>query len=280
MHFSVSFAGIMTSLLPLTLLAQAPRNHLYDKLQLNASATLLIYSTDLRIDPDSGNGTTVNVESSLGLETTNLRPRLDGRLRLGRRHELEAGFQWATRSSQKVLGDTLTIGDSTFAAGLRVAVNLTTSQAFLAYRFAILAKERTQLGIGVGIGAILMHEDIDALAGTTSGGPDTAIVQFSHEKTFPWPTFSAGTYGRFRLGTRWYVGADARGVYLKIREFTATIFEGGGTVSYFFSNGVGAELGYTINAYSVALDHNEWSDFSGKLKYTCQGVRAGIIIVL
>ena len=192
MRYSVPLAGLSAALLPLSLLAQEPQNHLYDKFQLAASATLLIYSTDLRIDPDSGGGTTINLESALGLETTNLQPRIAGRLRLGKRNELEAGFQWATRSSEKVLGDSLVIGDTTFAAGLRVAANMTTSQVFLAYRFAFMARERTQLGLGVGVGAILMHEDIDALAGTTHGGPDTAIAQFSDEKTFPWPTVSVG----------------------------------------------------------------------------------------
>jgi hypothetical protein len=253
---------------------------MYDKLQLSGSATLLIYSTNLRIDPDSGSGTTINIESGLGLETTNLQPRIAGRLRLGKRNELEVGFQWATRSSEKVLTDTLVVEDTTFAAGLHVAVNMTTSQAFLAYRFAFMARDRTQLGLGVAVGAILMHEDIDALAGTTTGGPDTAIARFSDEKTFPWPTFSVGLYSRFRVGGRWYVDADARGVYLKIKDISATIFEGGVGIRYFFSNTVGAELGYDVGAYSVALGRNDSIDFSGKLKYVVQGVRAGFIIAL
>ena len=157
---------------------------------------------------------------------------------------------------------------------------MTTSQAFLAYRFAIMARERTQLGVAIGIGAILMHEDIDALAGTTSAGTDTTIAQFSHEANVPWPTVSVGLYGRFRVGDRWYLDADARGVYLTIDDVSASIFEGGGAVKYFFSNTVGAELGYSIGAYSVSLSQNDLIDFSGKLKYLAQGVRAGIIVVL
>jgi hypothetical protein len=264
----------------LSLRAQASRKHLYDNRQLSPSATLMIYSSDLRIAPDSGSGTTINVETGLGLETTNLQPRVAGRFRLGKRNEIELGFQWATRSSEKTLMDTLVVGDTTFAAGLRVAIRMTTSQPFLAYRFAFMARERTQLGLGVGIGAILMHEDIDALTGTTAGGQDTTITQFSHEKTVPWPTFSVGLFGRFRVGNHWYVDADARGVYLKIQDISASIFEGGGAVKYFFSDTFGAELGYDIGAYSVALGRNDRIDFSGKLKYLVQGVRVGVIFAL
>jgi hypothetical protein len=150
MRFPARLAGLSAALVPLSLCAQAPRNHMYDKLQLSGSATLLIYSTDLRIDPDSGSGTTINIESGLGLQTTNLQPRVAGLFRLGKRNELELGFQWATRSSEKVLTDTLVVGDTAFAAGLRVAIKMTTSQAFLAYRFAFMARERTQLGLAWG----------------------------------------------------------------------------------------------------------------------------------
>ena len=83
-----------------------------------------------------------------------------------------------------------------------------------------------------------------------------------------------------QVGGRWYVDADARGVYLKIQDISATIFEGGVGVKYFFSNTVGAEFGYDVGAYSVALGRNDSIDFSGKLKYLVQGVRAGLIIAL
>lgn len=268
-------------LLPAALRAQsvwpAP-NHLYDKWQLGASATLMIYSTTLRIDPDGGgDGTVIDAEDILGLDRTNIQPRLSARFRMGRRHELEAGWQWAQRSSDKVLADTIYIRDTSFAAGLRVQTKFNTNNLFLTYRYAFTAKENTQIGIGFGLGAIFLDEQIHAIAGATDGGPDTTIVQYTQKESFPGPTASLGLFGRFRLGNRWYLDADARALYVKISNVKATVFEGGVGVKYWFVDNFGAEVGYSVGSYNVTLTRDgTLVDLSGKIKYSNQGIRLGV----
>lgn len=265
---------------PAALLAQsgytAP-NHLYDKWQLSASGTLMLYSTSLRIDPDGdGEGTEIDAEDVLGLEATNFEPRLAGRWRFGHRHELEAGWQWADRNSSKTLVDTIFIKDTSFAAGLRVNAKFNTNQLFLTYRYAFVAKEKSQIGLGVGLGAIFLDERIEALAGAT-GGTDTVTVSYAQEESFPGPTASFGLYGRFRIGNRWYLEPDARALYLKISNVKATVFEGGLAAKYWFSDDFGAEVAYGIGAYSVTLTRDgTLVDLSGKIKYTNQGIRFGL----
>lgn len=257
------------------------RNHLYDKFQIGVSGTLMLYGTEIRIDPEGeGDGTTIDAEQVLGLESSNLEPRINARFRMGKRHELEAGWQWADRSSEKVLTDTIFIKDTSFAAGLRIATEFNTSQLFLTYRFAFTAKENTQIGFGVGLGAIFLDEKIEAVAGATSGGADTAIVRYSQEESFPGPTGSLGLYGRFRVGEKWYLEADARALYLKISNIKATVLEMGLAARYYFNNTIAAELGYTGGYYSVTLTRDgDLVDLSGKIKYTANGIRAGMIIV-
>ncbi len=254
------------------------KNHLYDKWQVIGSGTFLIYGTDIRIDPDNGDGTTIDAENTLGLESTNFEPRLAGRWRMGRRHELEVGFQWADRNAEKVLADTIVIGDTSFAAGLRVRSKLNTSQAFLNYRFAFMARENTMLGATVGLGPIFLSESIEAMAGATAGGPDTTIRQFSQEKSLVGPVASLGAFGRFRVGDRWYIEADARGLYLSVSNVKAEVVEVGGVVRYFFSDKWGGELGYGGGWYQVTLSRDgKLVDASGTVKYSVQGIRAGVI---
>ncbi len=66
-----------------------PRSHLYDRFQATASGTLLVLGTKIRIDPDTGEGTEIDLEDNLAIGSTTLQPRLALRWRPGRRHELE-----------------------------------------------------------------------------------------------------------------------------------------------------------------------------------------------
>ena len=91
---------------------EVPRSHLYDKFQVSASGTLLVLATKIRIDPDSGEGTEIDVGDNLGIGSTTLQPRLALRWRPGRRHEIEGGYQWAKRSGEAVLQDTIVFRDT------------------------------------------------------------------------------------------------------------------------------------------------------------------------
>jgi hypothetical protein len=257
---------------------EVPRSHLYDKFQASASGTLLVLATTIRIDPDSGEGTEINLGDDLGVGSTTLQPRLALRWRPGRRHELEGGYQWAKRSGETVLQDTIVFRDTSYAAGLRVNSEAGTSQMFLTYRYAFMAKERTQIGAALGIGVIFLRETITATAGATAGGPDTAIAQFSREGNVNGPTASIGGYGRFQLGDRWYLEPDLRALYLKIDNIKARVLELGAAGRYFLSDKVGLELGYGLGFYRVDIQGtNNFAGINrtGKISYTVNGWRLG-----
>jgi hypothetical protein len=261
--------------------AQTSRNHLYDRYQASASGTLLVLGATIRIDGEN-RGTELSIEDDLGLERSTLQPRLAFRWRPGQRHELEASYQWATRENGRVLTDTIVVRDTTFAAGLRINSSFGTSQAGLTYRWAFTAKENSQIGLGVGLGVIFLRTTIEALAGTTTGGPDTAIVQRSSTADLNGPVGSLGVYGRWRLGDRWYLDSDIRGIYVKISNLRAGVLEAGLAGRYFFSDKFGAELGYGLGIYAVRLDREGTGeegfagiDVAGKIRYNVNGVRIG-----
>jgi hypothetical protein len=271
---------------PIRLGAQGLENRLYPKFELDVDGTLLRLSETIRIDPEGGGeGTEINVEDVLGASRTTVQPRAAFRWRPGRRHELEVGFVRAVRSAERTLADTIDFRDTSFAAGARINSNIRTSQLFLNYRFAFTAKENTQIGFGVGLGAIFLRTEIDALAGATGGGTDTATVQYGDSSSFTAPVGSVGIYGRFRVGNRWYLEPDLRGMYLKIQNLKAGVIELGFAGRYFFSNTIGAELGYSLGWYKVTLERTADGsgvfgiDVTGKVKYTVNGLRGGVVFV-
>ena len=253
-------------------------SHLYDRFQVSFSGTLLVLGTTIRIDPDSGEGTEFSPGDDLGVGSTTLQPRLALRWRPGRKHELEGGYQWAKRSGETVLRDTIVFRDTAYSAGLRVSSTSGTSQMFLNYRYAFKADDRTQIGAALGLGLIFLRQEITATAGATTGGPDTAIVQYSRKGDINGPTGSIGGYGRFRLGERWYLESDLRAIYLKIDNIKAGVIEAGLAGRYFLSSKVGLELGYNLGFYQINIESsNNFAsiDRTGKIRYTVNGWRAG-----
>jgi hypothetical protein len=278
---SLLFASLLLASLATPLAGQTVRNHLYNKFEIGAHFTDVILGSTIRVNGPQGEGTDVDAEDDLGLSKNTFQPRFDVRWRPGRRHELELGYQFARRSGDRTLNKDIEFGDTTFAAGLTVRSRLNTDQAFLTYRFAFTAKEKTQIGVGVGLGALLFDTGIDALASAASGGQADS-VSYSATSSLVGPTASLGVYGRFLLGKAWYLEADLRGVKVAIDRFDAKVVEGGVGARYFVSSRVGIEGGYGIS--SITVDIAPKSDTSrsasGKIGYSIQHLRLGLVYAL
>ena len=281
----LTLGGALTILSSGVAFAQDLDPRLYPKFDLNASGTLLLLGETIRIDPDSGTGTEIDAEEVLGVSGTSFQPRAALRWRPGRRHELEISFQRAVRSSgERVITRDIVFNDTSFTAGLRLDAGLRTTQSTLTYRYAFRVRPESQIGFGVGIGAIFLQTDLDAVGGVTAGGADSTIVPYSSSRELTAPTASLGLYGRTQLGQQWYGEADLRGLYVKVDNFKAVVGELGAAVRRFFSDKVAAELGYTLGLYTITIERKDsgeglLGDVSGKIKYSVSGFRAGVVFL-
>jgi hypothetical protein len=246
---------------------------------------VVVLGSNIRVDGSQGSGTDVSGEGKLGLPRQKFQPRASLRWRPGRRHELEIGYQMARRSGDKTLADSLVFDDSTYQAGANIHTIFNTDQAFLTYRYAFIAHERTQIGFGVGLGAFFFKLGIDALV-DGSGGGQTDSVAFNRSVNFVGPIGSLGLYGRFLSGQHWQFEADLRGIAIKVDRFKAAVGEGSGAVRYYVSRTVGIELGYGISAVKVEIGPkaNAAPDApgikAGKIKFNLQNIRLGMVISL
>jgi len=258
-----------------------PTSHLYDRYQFTVSGTQVWLGSTVRVDRSDGTPGTEFEPEDVGAANHIWEPRLAVRWRWGggRRHELELGYLFARTSGSRVLADTIRFSDTTFAKGLRVNSALKSDQGFLTYRYALHVAERSQLGLAVGLGALFLNLDLDAIAGATSGGPDTAIVPFGAAKGTTGPIGSLGFYGRWQVGDQWYVEGDARALYLKVDRKSATVYEASAAARYFVSRRVGFELGYGLTWIKATLDHRpNGKGFAGQLKYALQNARLAVVV--
>jgi hypothetical protein len=274
-----ALAIILGLVMPGRLVAQGVPNHMYDKFEVSAGAADVILNSDIQINGSAGNvGTEINLDD-LGISQSAFAPAVGIAWRPGRRHQLSLGYLYISRNGDKVLTKDIEFEDTTFTAGLQVKTKFSAPEMALSYRFAFMAKERTQLGFQVALGALFFSVDIDALAGITGGGADTTDVTYSAGKSLVGPTAALGLYGIFRVGDRWYIGANAGVLGASISNISVTNWVAGADVRYFFARQWGAAAGWSINAIKISSsgDGQGWIDLSGSIKYNFQALRAGII---
>ena len=253
---------------------------LYDKYQFDLSLTTVILNADIRVDSEGGRGTDIDAEDDLGLPTTRFQPRGAFRWRPWHSHEFEIGYQFVRRDGDIALGRTINIGDQTYETGLQVDTKLDTDQLFLNYRWALIAKERTQMGLGVGAGILFIDIGVDGTANV-----DTSQVGLETSKSLKAPIGSIGVFGRFLAGTRWHFGVDARYVQVSIgRLDPARVFEAGGSARFYIKKWIGLEAGYGLSAVKLDIAERtkrsgEKGIFSGQIKYSLQSARFGVVFV-
>ena len=273
---------LLAAFLPGRVEAQGTVNHLYDKFTFGASVADVIISSDIRIDNSNGDAGTEVGLGDLGISKNAFAPAFGISWRPGKRHELQLNYVYISRSGTKTLTDTIYFADTSFAAGVTLDTKFHAPTLGLAYRFAFMAKENTQIGFQVGLGALFFDLDLNALAGATGGGSDTTRVTYSTGKGLTGPTASLGLFGNFRAGERWILGLNAGAIGAKISNITATTWTGAVDAKYFFNNHWAAAAGWNINGIKVSSegDGEGFIDLNGSLKYTYQVFRIGVIYAL
>lgn len=265
---SVAFCLVVA--LPLEAQLPAP-SHLYDRLQFTVSGTQVWLGSKVRVDANDGSPGTEFDGGDVGAGNRIWEPRLALRWRLGRRSEFELGYLFARTSGSRVLGDTIRFADTAFARGMEVHSKLKSDQAFLTYRYAFYAADRSQIGFAVGLGALFFDINLR--------NADTALVPINASTDAIGPTGSLGLFGRWQVGDRWYIESDARGLHGKIDRITATVYEAGAAARYFVSPHAGFELGYGLTWIKVDVDHRPNArGFAGLLQYSLQNARLAVVL--
>jgi hypothetical protein len=226
--------------------------------------------TKLRIDSKSGNlGTTIDLESLLGLNTNT--QSFTGAIawRPHRRHLLTVGYYGLRRSNSKSISRDITIGDSTWTLGTTVTADMNTEYATLVYRWSPILTSRVSAGLSLVIPVVFASSSLTAQAQNI-----TAKVNESNSITVPIPL--PGAHATVRLAKPLYL--DGHFQYLNITVFGigANVINWAGTVHYYPIRQLGIAVGITGDRTTIKGDAGNWN---GKLEYDVLGVGAYLTYV-
>jgi len=278
--------AVLAGVSPQALAAQdstAFTNHLYDKLSVVVDFTTVLNRSNARVDGSNGEpGTTLDFKSLLGISGTVIQPALGLRWKPGRHTELDLGYQFINANGARSFADTLYIGNDTVSGNIDANTKLGSSNATLQFKYSLWAAERHNIGLAVGLGAIFFDLKFDATADGCSG-PNCSSGSLNTDKSFTGPTASLGAFGQWRVGDRWYVGGDARGLGAHVDRFKFSVFEGDANARYFVSNRWGLGLAWYYTNVTVNVEPKSGgaveNSFVGKVAYNYSSFRLGGIFV-
>jgi hypothetical protein len=258
-------------------------NHLYDKFQVQLAFAMVTDRSDVRVDASDGSfGTTLSFGDILGISGASAQPAIGLRWKPGRRTEFDLGYQFLNSSGENSIDTTLVIGDDILSGDIDLKSDLRSDDASFQFKYSIWAKDKVNAGLAIGFGAILFDMKFDGTAGACSGSNCVDSTLSVHKK-FTGPTATLGAFGQWRVGDRWYVGADARGIVARVDRFDFSIFEGNLGGQYFLSNRWGLGLSWYYTDVSVGIEDIEApsdaaaDDLIGKVTFSYSSIRLGVV---
>jgi hypothetical protein len=191
-----------------------------DRFNLRAGFLFATHSTIARVDSDQlGVGTLVDLETDLGLEPSTRDARVDGYVRLGRRHRIRAGYISLERGANVQLERQIQWGDEVFSVSATVASRAALTLVPVNYRFSVVKSDRVDVGLSAGVFALFADAAISA--------PELGVAE-AESADFPLPVLGADVDvalapGLFLLGGFEYFGLNVEGVDGAWSELRAAI---------------------------------------------------------
>jgi hypothetical protein len=188
---------------------------------------------------------------------------VDTTWRVGKRHQLKLAYTKLTRESQgKTLSRTFTWNDKRFSAGLSASSTLGTNMTSGYYRFALVQKERFEIGPAVGVGYLTLTAGIKASGNLTLPGSPTQVAQLDESGSYGHITGDVGAYVNAWASTR----AVVRGDFLYVAAFGGTVTDSRLSLDYYVTTHVGLGVQYKYNKFSYDKDVQKAS-LGGDLTY-------------
>ena len=193
-----------------TLRAQEPAQR--ERAAVSLGAFISRPATEARVDSDSGQGTDLNLEDDLGLQSSTTIARLDGHWWLSRRNRLDFSAFSYNRDGTRTINKTINFGDRTFAINTVVNTEHSLDIAKAAYTFAPVIKERGFVGLTAGL---YVAQTMLSLSEATLGTAQT------EDLTAPLPVI--GVRGQYAITDRIKLRGCARGVRNRYRRCVGSL---------------------------------------------------------
>jgi len=228
-----------------------------------ASIMLGAFVTDrqssTRLDSDAGDGTDIDMEDDLGLESSTNVARLGGYVWLGKRHRLDGSYFDLSRSATVPVQETIEFGDETFPINTVIETQSDLTIIKADYTFAVLARDRGWLGVTAGL---YIAETTLSLSQATLGRAETEDV------TAPLPVF--GLRGDYAINDRITLRGAAQVFAFEADDVDGRFSDFYVGADYGFGKRMAVGLAY--NRVSMSLGAVEDRGFDARLDWGYDGV--------
>ncbi len=230
-----------------TTYAQAPAtwNGLPDRFQIDTGYFRMDASTKLRFNGPQGGSGEIDFEDDLGLNPTVDTFWLDGRWRLGRRHQVQLGFTRSHRNvSEKTLERDFVWGGETYAAGMSASSYANANILGGYYRFAVFRNDRFEIGPALGVGYLSLEAGIEARGSVSGPGGTTETRTLDRSTSTGSITGAIGGYAEAWPAKRLVLRGDFLYVKVSPENSEASVTDWRLAADWYFSRNVGVGVQY------------------------------------
>jgi len=132
--------------------ANAQEYRLFDKFSLRADASFVVLKTQIRLDSETlGQGTMLNFEDDLNIDSSKVVPSFDFTWQIARRHRLGVRWQKIDRGSSAQALTEIQWGGEIIPVDADITLAFDIKQAFLEYTYFPWVNERWAAGFGLAL---------------------------------------------------------------------------------------------------------------------------------
>lgn len=246
---------------------------LFPRFNVTGGGYLGDFGTQLRVDPHvSGlEGTTIDLEKTLGLESSRTLSRVALQWRPFRKHELEVSYFKTQREGRQVIDRQIVFEDTTFPIRADVRSNFNIDFLEANYTYWLRQSARDGLGINLGVTALSINAEL-----LVRGDTDTSVLLNQTASTkLPVPVI--GLEGRYQF-TDHIIGIGRAAVLprVSISDYQGEAYVGRFSIEYRPVSRIGVGVCYNyFNLNGVV----EKTDFHADVGMTVSGVEGFVRIV-
>jgi hypothetical protein len=229
---------------------QTSWNGLPDRFQIDAGYFHLNASSTLRLQDTVGAATDVGFERDLGVPKTTNTFWLDTTVRVGRRHQFKVGYiSFMRNGTPYSLTRDFTWNDKVYTAGLTADGSIKTDLLTTYYRFAIVKRDRFEIGPAAGLGYLKLSAAIAAQGSLTLPGGQVSSVSYNDSGSLGVPTGDLGGFFNAWLAKRVVLRGDFLYLFVKPGDWDARVKDGRLAVDFYPWRHVGFGVQYKYNEY-------------------------------
>lgn len=244
--------------------APPPASPITDQFALRAAYYLGSVRTDGRVDnvAASTSGTPFSLEDDFHFSPHARQLRVEMMFRLRDRNRLRVDMWELNRTSVAAPSRDITYGDATFTPADTVHSRFDWRQIDFTYTYALLHRERLELGFGLGVH--LLQAEAEALVPAGAGRPAAVHEDFSGAGPFA----TVAVDGSWRFTRRFALSARGQFLRLHLSSLTAELSDYHADVQFRWRPNVAVGLGYQSTQSRLEVqDRNN----SGAMKLDLKG---------